>query len=335
MRSSTASSFEPVIDLQKDNRKYPSIRDYYEASSTTDEKPITYQKGLSNFSSLNLGDDRIMFKESVMTATFKPEEPPELTEFQIRNRQKPAHARRREYIDAVAAVSWDEVDRMERIIRDKLRQRSFATSSPFQVRKSFKFFDHENNGGLDQPAFANALMFLGFEFGEKQITALFARYDVALTGFIDYMLLYKTCMIRDDDKPNGGMPIPDKSHLYDDMPSEKGGSQASGGSVSLGGFEDILEEDEMTQELRIIQQAEVKRVFNMIDSSKRGFIMECDIELLLMSLNLPMTPGEMDLVKFQIGPRDGKISFENFFSWWFVATKASRSTGSNLCGSIH
>ena len=64
---------------------------------------------------------------------------------------------------------------MERIVRDKLKQRSFATSSPFQVRKSFKFFDTEKKGTLDAIGLTRALVFLGFEFSPKQITALFAR----------------------------------------------------------------------------------------------------------------------------------------------------------------
>ena len=227
--SLTESRMNSDSFVNGETRKYPSIREYYEASSTTEEKPITYQKGLSNYSSLVLGDDRIMFKESVMTATFRPEEPPSLTQHQIRDRKKPANARRREYIDAVRMIGgWEDVDRMERIIRDKLRQRSFATSSPFQVRKSFKFFDFENKGGLDREAFTNALVFLGFEFSEKQITALFARYDVGLTGFIDYMLLYKTCMKRDDDKPNGGLPIQDTSHLGE----EYVGLDTGGGSIA-------------------------------------------------------------------------------------------------------
>lgn len=173
--SPSKSTYEVDVDLGS-RRKYPSIREYYEASSTTDDKPITYQNGLSNYSSLVLGDDRITVKESILTATFKPAELPPKTDYQIRDAQKPPHVRRREYIEAARVVGWDEVDRMERNIRDKLRQRSFATSSPFQVRKSFKFFDRENRGSLDQTEFTNALVFLGFEFSDKQISALFARY---------------------------------------------------------------------------------------------------------------------------------------------------------------
>ena len=82
-------------------RKYPSVQEYYIASSTSDDVPITYQNGLSNYSSLVLGDDRIMFKESLMTSTFKPANPMCLSEDQLRNRAKPVQTRKREYIDAV------------------------------------------------------------------------------------------------------------------------------------------------------------------------------------------------------------------------------------------
>lgn len=42
------------------------------------------------------------------------------------------------------------------------------------------------------------------------IWTILYRYDVNLTGRIDYMVLYKTCMKKDDDKPN---ILPDTSHL--------------------------------------------------------------------------------------------------------------------------
>jgi hypothetical protein len=187
-KSKLASSGLQEVDVNLDElRKYPSIGEYYVANSKREDIPITYQNGLSNYSSLVLGDDRIMFKESLMTATFKPENPMTLTEEQIRNRARPAHVRKREYIDAVRQVGWKEVERMERNIRDKLKQRSFATSSPFQVRKSFKFFDTEKQGRLDTIGLTRALVFLGFEFSQKQIIALFARYDTTLSGTIDYM----------------------------------------------------------------------------------------------------------------------------------------------------
>jgi len=184
----TASSGLEEVEVDLDDlRKYPSIQEYYVANSKRDDVPITYQNGLSNYSSLVLGDDRIMFKESLMTSTFKPENPMTLSEEQVRLRARPMQVRKREYLDAVKQVGWAEVDRMENNIRDKLKQRSFATSSPFQVRKSFKFFDTEKQGRLDPIGLTRALVFLGFEFSHKQIIALFARYDTRLEGTIDYM----------------------------------------------------------------------------------------------------------------------------------------------------
>ena len=115
MSSTTSAPLSPGNSLRQPNpgnvqevdvdlnelRKYPSVQEYYIASSKDDSKPITYQNGLSNYSSLVLGDDRIMFKESLMTATFKPNPPMVLTEDQVRLRAQPVQVRKREYIDAV------------------------------------------------------------------------------------------------------------------------------------------------------------------------------------------------------------------------------------------
>lgn len=198
--SMSGTEYEPDYDLNQKERNYPSIKNYYEASCKRKDIPVTYQPGLSNFSNLNLGDDRIMFKESLMDASFRREKR-EKSLKQTRHRAKPKHVLVREYVDAVRAVGFDEVEHMERVVRDKLRQRSMATSSPFQVRKSFKFFDRENENALDVYGFINAMEFLGFQFTELQVFALFARYDTTLCGMIDYMYLYQRCMEKDDDKP--------------------------------------------------------------------------------------------------------------------------------------
>lgn len=296
-------------------RKYPSVQEYYIASSKREDVPITYQNGLSNYSSLVLGDDRIMFKESLMTSTFKPKDPKGLTEDQIRNRAKPVQVRRREYIDAVKAVGWAEVDRMERNIRDKLKQRSFATSSPFQVRKSFKFFDTEKNGTLDAIGLTNALVFLGFEFGAKQILALFARYDTALVGTVDYMRIYKTCMEKNDDLPP---IIPDVSHLGD-LSGSRPTTAPGSGSVEGDGSTSALSATTgyTDDELLTLQKAEVKRIFSMLDKVGANSIDPEELELLLLALNINLAPNEMAAVKADlIGVTNGRVDFEDFFNWW-------------------
>ena len=90
-RASNPGNVQEVeVDLN-DMRKYPSVQEYYMASSKTDDVPITYQNGLSNYSSLVLGDDRVMLKESLMTFDFKPKFAMELSDEQLRLRARPAN----------------------------------------------------------------------------------------------------------------------------------------------------------------------------------------------------------------------------------------------------
>jgi len=308
MMKSTASStdYEPDYDLNQTERNYPSIKNYYQASTKRDDMPITYQPGLSNFSNLNLGDDRIMFKESLMAATFKREKR-DLSDKQVRHRNKPRHVRVREYVDAVRAVGFDEVERMERIIRDKLRQRSMATSSPFQVRKSFKFFDRENEEALDVYGFINAMEFLGFQFTELQVFALFARYDTQLTGLIDYMYLYQRCMEKDDDKP---VVWPATDHLG--VKFEQGQPPEPPKKMDLPAhhFND--------DEIRELQSAELRRIFKLVDKDGKGYIDIKDVELLLMALNIKLIPSEIKDVLSIVDPENsGAINFDMFFDWWY------------------
>ncbi len=52
-------------------KDHPSISDYYKAASHGDGRPITYQHGLSNFSSVQLGDDRVSFKKSLSQDVYR------------------------------------------------------------------------------------------------------------------------------------------------------------------------------------------------------------------------------------------------------------------------
>ena len=193
---------------------------------------------------------------------------------------------------------------MERIIRDKLKQRSFATSSPFQVRKSFKFFDTEKSGTLDIIGITRAFVFLGFEFSYKQILALFARYDKELVGTVDYMLVYKTCMEKNDDAPP---IIPDVSHLGEDVDLCSRPSTSNVRSDT--GYTDA--------DITHLQKAEVNRIFSMLDKVGNNSISEDELELLLLALNVMLSPNELTSVKGMICNQDDqRIYFEDFFMWW-------------------
>ena len=51
-------------------KDHPSIADYYRAQGNK-ERSLTYQHGLSNFSSVQLGDDRVHFKKSVSQDVYR------------------------------------------------------------------------------------------------------------------------------------------------------------------------------------------------------------------------------------------------------------------------
>jgi hypothetical protein len=177
-------------ELQVENddcsRAYPSITDYYNASSTEINKPLQLQSGLSNYSSLVLGDDRISVSESIMNATYRSAVENKMT-IESPSKAKSTFSRRREYKEAFERVGKAEVDRLERVMKDKLVQRSLKTSSAFQVNKAFKFFDREQCLRIPIEGFTRALEFLGFQFSEIQNLALFARYDTEFEGEIIYM----------------------------------------------------------------------------------------------------------------------------------------------------
>jgi hypothetical protein len=195
VKSLTVSLDLDVNEAANSRRKYPSIKDYYLASSTATDRPVQLQKGLSNYSSLKLGDDRISFNESVISEAFRlPCE--EKLHVDSPSKHKSSLFRKREYEDAKNKVGDAEIDRMETVMKDKLIQRSFARSSPFQVRKAFKFYDREKTMRISIEGFTKALEALGFQFSEFQNLALFARYDPDFVGTIDYMDFIARAMVR-------------------------------------------------------------------------------------------------------------------------------------------
>ena len=191
--------YDDDVNKTTGSRAYPSIKDYYYASSTTPSKPIQLQSGLSNYSSLILGDDRISVSESIMNATYRSAVEAKMM-IESPSRAKSLHTRRREYQEASERVGPIEVDRLERVMKNKLVQRSLKTSSAFQVNKAFKFFDREQCLRIPIEGFTRALEFLGFQFTEIQNLALFARYDTEFEGEIIYMhFIAKAMFFRASD----------------------------------------------------------------------------------------------------------------------------------------
>lgn len=231
------------------NRKYPSISDYYRASSKDPVRPIQLQQGLSNYSNLVLGDDRIAFSESVLSASYRlPVEDKMAIESPSKNKTR--QYRKREYQDSLKKVGELEVNRLERVMKDKLFQRSYATSSPFQVRKAFKFFDREQCLRIPIEGFTRALEFLGFQFSEMQNLALFGRYDTECSGEIDYMSFISTAMFYAAVEPDFGEHNNKLKVLDGPKPD----------------LHDIA--DLEAEEVKKLQTIELRNLFNKVDRSK-------------------------------------------------------------------
>lgn len=179
-------------------------------------------------------------------------------------------------------------------MKDKLFQRSYATSSPFQVRKAFKFFDRDATLRIPIEGFTRALEFLGFQFAELQNLALFARYDEEYSGEIDYMNFISTAMFYAAVEPDFGQV---SNALVEDV-------------LNIGVSSKVDEE-----KARRLQLASVKKVFNKVDKSGSGSLDKNDFELFMMALSFNLTTNELDACLQDMGVQSG-ISLELFFEWW-------------------
>lgn len=306
IREELANSMDIHPDATSHQRTYPSIREYYEGNRKNKEKPMQLQKGLSNFSRLQLGDDRISFSESILSATYRiPVE--EKMAIESPSKDKTKHSRMRDYKDATDAVGEVELDRLERVMKDKLFQRSYATSSPFQVRKAFKFFDREKTLRTSIEGFTRALEFLGFQFNDLQNVALFARYDKDYTGVIDYMFFINHAMFYSpfaSDAENAPPPKPKSLKPKKDV----------GKSNDALYHVPDLDGDELKQ----MQYAELRRIFNKIDITGANSLNRDQFEVLLMALGLTITPIECDkCFSGDLGIPEGEsLPFDLFCEWW-------------------
>lgn len=164
----------PEMDVRGKTKDYPSINDYYKAASRGD-KPIQYQHGLSNYSCVQLGDERVSFKKSLSQDAYRLdlEEPEKEVATEALSTTKALMQRKEDYAEANEVVGLNKIHEMEQMMRDKLQQRT--KTGPFQLRKTFKYFDRDGSGGIDFSEFQLAMELMGFQFTEIQQLALFAR----------------------------------------------------------------------------------------------------------------------------------------------------------------
>lgn len=204
-------------------RSYPTIREYYQAVAkpTDDNRQITYQHGLSNYSSLQLGDERISFNKSLQKATYTMEaigandNISVLTDAHLRNSSKSSAAREADYNDAMEIVGEENVDLAEEEIRLKMME--ITKREPELIRKAFEHFDRDKNGVIDIREFNQALISLGVNLKEICVFALFGRYDINREGLITFPLFSQSVVGgRTPKKKNRG-----EDFVFDEVPDFK------------------------------------------------------------------------------------------------------------------
>lgn len=296
-------------DTASKHRLYPSVKEYYLANAKDRTMPVQRQKGLSNFSGLLLGDDRIGFNESILSGTYRVAVEDKMT-IRSPSKTKSRQARMLAYDEASEKVGEIEMNRLERVMKDKLFQRSYMTSSPFQVRKAFKFFDREQSGQISIEGFTRALEFLGFQFSEMQNTALFARYDPTYSGEIEYMSFIKLAMFY---SPEDEIPIPLVKKVAPPK-LEKKSVEASEEHYKVFDFEET--------DLETLQKQELKKIFDKIDASRSGTITENQFELLMLAMGQKLTAVELQAYLADMGCTDS-VPFAVFADYWTSSAGAA------------
>lgn len=305
MKGTIVSPRLDAVTLADIEKPHPSIGDYYRSARTDPDRMLVFQPGLKNFSSVELGDPRISFTKSMTQELYEVNEGPR-TELGKLYLFDSISARRNAYIDAQDMIGQDELDRMEKLMRVKLSQKT--ASGPLQLRKNFKFFDRDSSGGIDLDEFSHALELMGFNFTPRQMIALFARYDVGCNGEIDYSEFITTLMERDFASR--------KTNLIQKMENMlTGGNRGRAASTTSYSYEEDMSEEQA--QLQQFRREEVKKIFRMIDKDNSGTIDVAELEILMMALGRPMNARQIENgLELLDADRSGVIEFDEFDRWY-------------------
>jgi len=302
----------PEMDIRGKKKDYPSINDYYRAASRGD-KPIQYQHGLSNYSCVQLGDERVSFKKSLSQDAYRLDieelESDKEDEEGALSSAKSSKERKEDYAEAIEVVGLNKIHEMEQMMRDKLQQRT--KTGPFQLRKTFKYFDRDGSGGIDFSEFQLAMELMGFQFTEAQQLALFARYDEWCAGEIDYNVFVERVMESDFKI------VKQSSTSKKDLDNMISSTFARSGhwGASIGEEEEDSDSDE--EEIDRFRRREVKKMFDVVDVDTSGYIDKTEMSDLLRNLGKDYTREQLNEGFFAIDKdSSGHIEFHEFYNWF-------------------
>lgn len=245
------------------------------------------------------------FKKSMSQVTFQPSA--EVSDkLKIRDEKKSKKQRMLDYEEANSIVGPMKIQEMEQMMRDKLQQRT--KTGPFQLRKTFKYFDRDGSGGIDFSEFQRAMELMGFAFTDIQQLALFARYDESYSGEVDYSNFVQKVMESDFK----GVSCVSKKALNALVASTFLHQHAGG--ASLEGDDDSDVDDD---ELKSFRRAEVQKLFNVVDVDGSGIIDKDEMAHLLQGLDLTLSVEEIDIGFAKLDTdSDGAVDFDEFYQWY-------------------
>jgi Ca2+-binding EF-hand superfamily protein len=217
----------------------------------------------------------------------------------------------RQYKEATELVGEEKINHMEQMMRDKLQQRT--KTGPFQLRKTFKYFDRDGSGGIDFDEFQRAMELMGFQFNEMQQLALFARYDESCTGDVDYTEFVNKLMESDfkgvASSAHGGrlFNMVQKTFSMKDLDEGKRAEEHDSDVDS------DLDEEERDK----FRKQEVKKIFMMLDDDNSGDLDKREVNLMMLALGRQITRAELDRGWETIDSNNsGTIDFEEFYEWY-------------------
>lgn len=305
--TSTKSEYCLTIEAKNEGmtlepRAYPTIKEYYEACSVGNERPITYQKGLSNYSNVQLGDERITFKKSLAKSTYTKEQiraqtHSVLTDAHLRNDTKSPKVRHADYMGALDIVGEQSIIDLETLIRDRLIQ--CTHEDPQLLHKAFHHFDRDNSGGIDIREFNNALKSIGLDFEEIEVYALFGKYDADCQGVINFQL-FQECVLT-GKTPNRRFQTTGWSFGHSNENSKE------------------YESDEETERLELnnLQEARIAEYFTEVDQRDRGYLDSRGINQLLDKLSKIIPTQSREIILKQLGNNSkDRITLQEFITAW-------------------
>jgi|AntRauTorckE5430_2_1112549.scaffolds.fasta_scaffold00782_5 Ca2+-binding EF-hand superfamily protein len=293
------------MDIHSKKKHCPSINDYYKAASRGDI-PLQYQHGLSNYSCVQLGDERAYrFDVDIEEPGNHKEEHAEESLTSAKSRKQ----RKEEYAEANEVVGLNKIHEMEKMMREKLQQRT--KTGPFQLRKTFKYFDRDASGGIDFSEFQLAMELMGFQFTEIQQLALFARYDESCAGEIDYNDFVEKVMESDFKI------VKQSSAAKKNLDNMISSTFTKFGLLGATNAEEEEDSDSDDEEIESFRRREVKKMFDGVDSDGSEYIDKKEMSDLLRKLGKDFSRERVNEGFFIIDTDcSGHIEFAEFYMWF-------------------